>query len=82
MFGWDSDKVYISVILHSHKAHTDASSRRWGGTLVSSSEIFKSSEEFDDQDVEQHINKKEALVFYRSLYNFLPPHEELVKNKR
>ena len=39
-------------------------------------------EDFDDQDVEQHINKKEALVFYRSLYNFLPPHEELVKNKR
>ena len=73
---------HIGVILHSHKAHVDASSRRWGGTLVASSEEFKASEDFNDEDVSRHINEKETLVFYRFVYNFLPTHEELVKNRR
>ena len=51
---------HINAILHSHSAYIDASSRRWGGTWVTSSESFISSEDFDDRDVERHINEKEA----------------------
>ena len=61
---------HCNVILHNHSAHIDASSKALGGTLVSSSESFISSEDVDDRDVERHINEKEALAFYRFLYSF------------
>ena len=53
--------------LHSHKAHIDTSSRRWGGMLVASSKEFKVEEDFNDEEVAFHINEKETLAFYRFL---------------
>ena len=73
---------HIGVTLLSHEAHIDASSRRWGGTLVASCEDFKVAEDFNEEDVTRHINEKETLAFHRFLHNFLPSHEELVRNKR
>ena len=56
---------HIGVILHSHESHIDEPSRRWGGTLVASSEEFKVAEDFNDEEVACHINEKETLAFYR-----------------
>ena len=40
------------------------------------------AEDFNEEDVTRHINEKETLAFHRFLHNFLPSHEELVRNKR
>ena len=70
------------VLMRDFLAHADSSSRRWAGVVISNQFPFQTAEDFGEEDVQLHINVKEAVAFWRLMSNFLPLHKQEVRNKR
>ena len=46
-------------------AHADSSSRRWVGVVISNQFPFQTAEDFGEEDVQLHMNIKEAVAFWK-----------------
>ena len=62
-------------------SHTDASSRRWAGVYSSPDFILRISEDFSQDEVQRHINEKEAMALYKFLWNLLQKDPLLFEGK-
>ena len=64
------------------QGYCDASSRRSGGMVASSSMPFETAEDFGPDMTHQHINVKETAAFWKLLDTFLPLHSQEVRHKK
>ena len=70
------------VRLQNTLAHTDASSRRWAGLFQTISHTLTFSEDFSSKELLLHINEKEALALYRTLFQITIKHPNLLTGKK
>ena len=72
----EATRVYLSL-----RAHTDASARRWGGIFKSPKAVFITGGDFAEEQINLHINVKEAVALEGSLQLFCQNNSEEIKGR-